>query len=238
MHNINILIAEDEAKIQELLTIAIRNVNPSCHIFTAVSVDEGWRIAQENQIHLFIIDFGLVDSDGADLADKVRGEQKYFGVPIIFETIEEKPLLKYVYKFRPVDYIVKPFTIEDIEKRLIVILRVIQESLKSGKYIEIKKFGKVSNVSFEEIVYVSASANKTLIHTTKKVFKCGENLTSVMDKLDIRFTQCHKGYIVNCFYIANFDRSNEIITLKEFTDTIPIGRAYRNAAHEAFIDVT
>lgn len=227
MENLKVLIAEDSYGTQRLLINAIKNIEPTCEVFTAVSESEAWRIAQDNYMHLFIIDNGLQGAaTGYDLSLKIRNDQKYVYTPIIYETINPRPMLEYAIKFRYVDYIVKPTPIEEIEKKLSIVFKLIKSAPKST--IEVESKTGVEILDYSDILYITTHRKGIKILGRDKILFSHDVMRVVVEKLDFRFAQCHKSFIVNCFYVNKIDLKSDHIFLKEDKVKIPIGRAFRN----------
>lgn len=59
------------------------------------------------------------------------------------------------------------------------------------------------------------------------------SLADIMRKLPDYFIRCHKSYVVNKYFIANYDKSALYITVRTAPKTsIPIGYAY----HKSFVN--
>lgn len=229
------LIAEDRLETQQLIIMAVLRINPMCEIYTAVRESDGWEIAQEHQIHLFILDIELIDSTGFELADRISESQKYFHVPVVFETINPRPLLRHMYKYQYINYIVKPFTMENLLESFIPIFEIIYETLDRITYIEVKDRHMSKRVSFDEVIYISAFINGSIIHTEKHTYSSEESLKSLIEKIDERFIQCHKSYIVNMFCWGEINNSNDTVQLKGINKEIPIGRTFKKDVYYAHI---
>lgn len=226
MLKINILIAEDDIVVQNFLTDVIRKAEPSCNILMAVSENEAWNIAQENSIHLFIIDNGLKDSSGYVLSKRIRKLQKYAYTPIIFETIDPEPIVEYAAEFRYVGYFVKPLSNIEVEKLLKAVFNIINKAPAAS--LEIRSKNGIETVEFYEIIYIAAAYKGTKIFTKQKVLHSHDYLKDILEKLDGRFSQCHKSFIVNYFCIDEFDINMEYVTLSDVKTKIPIGRTFKS----------
>lgn len=117
-----------------------------------------------------------------------------------------------VYAF---DYLIKPFdlnricqTIERIKK-----LRCGEgtsrqwsaaETTKHSK-LAIQGTNKIDFINLSDIILITRSERKTVIHTTRGIMKSNE----LLQKLDVQlchsiFFRCHKGYIINAEMVLEF----------------------------------
>ena len=77
----NILIADDEEDIRNLIKISLEE--NGCTVFTAQNGREAWDILSAHDIHLAILDVMMPVMDGFNLLRKIR---EHSTIPVIFLT--------------------------------------------------------------------------------------------------------------------------------------------------------
>ena len=101
----NIIVVDDDVMMLDYLTTAISTLYPDCHVRTAESAAEAIQLAQAAKPDVILLDFGLPDMDGRELAPQLNalldGQ-----APIIAITAEDYPADEYgdepdeIYCFR------------------------------------------------------------------------------------------------------------------------------------------
>ena len=104
------------------------------------------------------------------------------------------------FEVYPVDYILKPISIERLEKS---IKHIHKKSFKEVEEIpsDIIIFSanrEIITISQQNILFIERSGRKTIIHTITKVIEVYESLDSIEHKLNSQiFTRIHRSYIIN-----------------------------------------
>ena len=115
-----ILIVDDEAKLLEVLSVALENMgyNP----ITAASVEEALAVLREQEVHLVLSDLRLPGLSGRDLLEKVKRFEP--GLPVVIMTAYAalKDAVE-IIKEGAFDYIVKPFDLGSLEATVALALR-------------------------------------------------------------------------------------------------------------------
>ena len=118
MHTV--LIVDDEAKLLEVLSVALENMgyNP----ITAASVEEALAVLREQEVHLVLSDLRLPGLSGRDLLEKVKSLEP--GLPVVIMTAYAalKDAVE-IIKEGAFDYIVKPFDLGTLEATVASALR-------------------------------------------------------------------------------------------------------------------
>jgi two-component system chemotaxis response regulator CheY len=78
-------------------------------------------------IDLILLDWNMPEMNGYEVLEKLKADQRYKNIPVMMVTTEgEKKNIVKAIKAGAVQYVVKPFTIEELTKK-------IQESLGRGR---------------------------------------------------------------------------------------------------------
>ena len=115
----NILVAEDEANIRELIKEHLSNEN--YNVYCACNGHEALEIVKENQIDLGLFDVVMPYLDGFNLLRKIRETSN---MPVIFLTARGEEMDKILgLGLGADDYIVKPFSFSELKARIEAQLR-------------------------------------------------------------------------------------------------------------------
>lgn len=127
-----VLVVDDEPNIVELLQVSLRF--QGFDVVTASGGEEALKIAEEEHPDAFILDVMMPGMDGFELLSKLR-ESGQDG-PVLFLTAKDAVEDKiHGLTIGADDYVVKPFSLEEVITRLRVILRrgkVEEEEESSG----------------------------------------------------------------------------------------------------------
>lgn len=119
----NILIAEDEQDIRNLLKIALEE--EGYYIFSAKDGLEAYKIMLEQEIDLAVMDVMMPKLDGFNLLRKIR---EISNVPVIFLTARGDDMDKVLgLGMGADDYVVKPFNMAEVVARIGAQLRRYSE---------------------------------------------------------------------------------------------------------------
>ena len=115
----DILIVEDEPSIADNITYALSTEGYNAH--WRASGRDGLAVLEAGGIDLVILDVGLPDINGFDLAKEIR---KRFEVPLIFVTARNSEIDRVVgLEIGGDDYVVKPFSPRELTARVRAVLR-------------------------------------------------------------------------------------------------------------------
>jgi DNA-binding response OmpR family regulator len=117
--NKNILIAEDDKDIVDILILYLQNEKHN--IFTAENGEEAYEIFKNNTIHICLFDIMMPKLNGYDLIKKIREESN---VPIIILSAKNQDTDKIIgLNIGADDYITKPFNPLELVARVQATLR-------------------------------------------------------------------------------------------------------------------
>jgi two-component system phosphate regulon response regulator PhoB len=120
--NPTILVVEDEPAIQDLIQINLEM--GGYRVLTHDSAEDAMKHIQVELPDLALLDWMLPGMSGVDLARKLRGDARTKNLPIILLTAkgEEEDKLKGLATGAD-DYMVKPFSLRELEARIKAVLR-------------------------------------------------------------------------------------------------------------------
>lgn len=232
---INILILEDELIQRKILVELIQKVSKEYKIYQSDTVEEGLRIAQENEISLFYVDINLRDASGLNFAQKIRKISKYRLTWIVFITTHIKYMLEAFKEIHCYDYIMKPYETEQIEElteRLLNEKPVNQGNIIfEREYVAFDVSGIILKIFIDEIILVEVRFRTSIIYTkTEKYELRNTSLIKVKEKIkNPNFVQVHRSYLVNLKSIQSIDKTNStwMIQCEKYEERIPIGDKFK-----------
>ncbi|MFD1451793.1 MULTISPECIES: response regulator transcription factor [Oceanobacillus] len=119
MENIQILIADDEKEIRDLLKKYLER--EQYQIDLAIDGDEAFQLFDRKQYHLVILDLMMPKLDGIEVCRRLRAKTN---VPIMMLTAKDQEIDKLLgLGIGADDYITKPFSIHEVVARVKALLR-------------------------------------------------------------------------------------------------------------------
>lgn len=233
-----ILIVEDEELVRERLEQLIINMGKEIKVMLAATKKEAQQITKCMDMDIFIIDIGLPDGDGIELARELK--INYPLNPIIIES-GNGDNANYNRLHDQIEYsafLVKPFLDSQLIDKVNIALSYV-EGLNKSSSITIGRNGYVRIIQMRHIIYIEkikdqrkvaiASINADNDFSIEEYN--GYSLNSVVNMLKNKneLLRCHKSFIVNPKMITELIYSKDAIKLMHTDREIPIGRAYREA---------
>jgi len=111
-----IMVVDDEPDI--LLTIGRMLEMSGYSVIKAESGDDCLKKLNESKPDLVLLDIMMPEMSGWDVAAKIKEESKWNDIPIIFLTAKGDTMSVGMGGLAAVDYIVKPFDIQDLKDRI------------------------------------------------------------------------------------------------------------------------
>lgn len=161
MKSTRILLAEDDVNLGNLLKnyLAAKNYETSLCINGALALDA----FSEEPFHLCIIDIMMPEMDGLTLAKKMR--QINSQVPIIFLTAKsQKEDILEGFRAGADDYIIKPFSMEELLYRIQAILKRTSSSAPSYR----KEKYSIGEYSFDPAKQILTFGEEETVKLTTK----------------------------------------------------------------------
>lgn len=130
-------------------------------------------------------------------------------------------------------FIVKPFHQFTLQSAIDSLLtrKAISPKIDPTKTIRVRgKHGNIIYLNLDFIEYIQGEGNYVTIHYQDKKFVCKASLKKTLEKLDERFVQIQKAFIVNKKYIKRIDMLHSSLYVN--ATQIPIGRFYKKLVVE------
>lgn len=235
-----ILIIEDDFDQRLSLVNSAKRINGDVEIYHTDSIAEAFNISIDKEIKAFFIDIMLIDGSGIELAKKIRGVNRYKFTPMVFIT---GILTKEMEAFRKIhchDYIIKPYTQDDIDRIMESILMDYFGQFKPReKYLNLQFRGIKQRINIGDIVYVESKNRKIFIRTRyEEIWYKHMNLTKFMKELPKFFIQVHQSIAVNPDYIRKYDKGNNQLFFHSIGEYIPVGISFKDRVGEMMNEVS
>lgn len=132
------------------------------------------------------------------------------------------------YEVDATDFIVKPFSYEKFEQKL---LRAVRRLPRSDRpYLILKVEDGSVMVSIDDIKYVEVQGHNVFYHTVREVYRVRGSLKETFKELnDPQFFICNKCYIVNLAYVAAVNGSDVVVDDESIEVSRPKKKALMNA---------
>ncbi|MDE6904562.1 MAG: LytTR family DNA-binding domain-containing protein [Lachnospiraceae bacterium] len=202
----NIAVVDDEKVIRQHICSLIKKQSPGCRLMSFASGEE---LVQSNiRFDIIFLDIRMEGLNGIETAKNLKEKQK--DILLIFITGMKEYVFDALdlYAFQ---YLLKPL---DEKKFGEVLERALAEA---GKRKERKiLFVKAKNLTLDQsdILYIESRGKKVGIHTVRaeediEIYAVMEELSA---QLGEEFYRCHRGYIVNLAYIAEYGKDSITLT--------------------------
>ncbi len=174
---------------------------------------------------IFFLDIQMPKQDGLMLAKKLR-EDENRGAIIFVTALKER--VYEAFEVEAFDYIRKPIDDSRLHKTLDRAVRKIRENAS----LFIRTMGGSQSVHLADIHYCEVINRKIYLHTKSGVIDYYAKLDDVEKQLDYRFFRCHRSYLVNLDYLAEY-AGGEIRLASG--DRIPVSRLRHPVFMEALM---
>lgn len=209
-----ILILDDEKlslmRLRRLLTEAGSHI-----IISADSSTEAISLLEKYpDIEVAFIDIKMPDMSGLEFAYKLLTKNE--NLFVVFQTAYEEYALE-AFKVGAIDYLVKPYTIDDI-KRVLNRIDKFRESKGESKFMVKTLQGDYKIISKQDIFYIKAELKESIIRTQNEYIYYPLAISKFEEKLkNLDFFRVHKSYLINISKIAKITRIHQSKLLFKFS---------------------
>lgn len=100
------------------------------------------------------------------------------------------------------------------------------------QYISLASKGVISRIDVDNILYIESNLRNIIIHTNDRVMIFPGKIEGIKEKLDGRFIQCHKSFLVNMTYIAELSCESAMLSNGE---SVPVSNRRFKETKDGFI---
>ena len=231
----NIIIIDDEQQVRQALKKMLSQFGQEIQVLgEADNVQNGISLIKKYQPNLVFLDIELTDGTGFDLLKKI--EDRTFQV--VFITAYHEYAIDAI-KFSALDYILKPFDPEEIEKaidkasqameneRLQIKLKAFFDNVESiskeVKKIVLNTSESVHLVNIQDIVRCQSDGNYSRFYLNSGKMLVVSKTLKHFDELltPYGFFRVHQSHLVNLNYMDHLNKEKDTLLMKD-QSTVPV----------------
>ena len=244
MTKLRTILVDDEPDCVNLLKFELQQHCPQIEIVGTFSSST----KALNEIDLLYPDLVFLDIEipvmnGFELLEKLMP----INFNIIFVTAYNQFAIK-AFRFSALDYLVKPFDINDLVEAVAKAekqqqpsttqLEKLQREIKGAAITKIAIPGQngVTFIEINDIVFAEASSNYTkLVLLNKQQHIISKTLKDVQDVLEQQhFLRIHRQYIINLNHVKQFFRGDNMYVVMDNGENIPVARSQKDKLVERY----
>ncbi|MEM8892321.1 MAG: response regulator transcription factor [Bacteroidota bacterium] len=224
MKTVKCLIVDDEPIAREIMVSHLEKVPNWVVESTCMNAEEAYEVLLKVDIDVIFLDIEMPEISGVEFLQSLKKPPL-----VIFTTAYSEYALK-GYELNVVDYLLKPIAFQrffqTIEKANLMLEALNKEKLApSPQYMFVKHGGKLKKIKFEDIMYVKAEQEYSLIMLGDTKVLASKHLKLLSKELpEQEFTRIHRSYILSHHKIASI--SGNQVQLEDGTE-LPIGSKYK-----------
>jgi two-component system LytT family response regulator len=244
MKKITAILVEDNSLALEMLTKDISKNHKEIEVIgTATAVVEAAKLLRKNLPDILFLDVMLGDGTGFDILEIFPN----LNSKIIFITASDTHAIK-AFKFAAIDYILKPYSNEDlanaIEKankqlqpalgQLNVLKEVITRPNNELEKISLHTLDKIIITNIRDIIRCKSDNNYTTFYfKNKEKLLVSKTLKFYADLLkEVGFLRVHQSHLINTKYIKEFIKSDGGYLILTDNCNVPVSVRKRNEVLE------
>jgi DNA-binding LytR/AlgR family response regulator len=219
------IMIEDDIVEQKVLELNLSHLPNVELVQTFSKPSEALPMIHSRTIDLMFVDVELPEMTGLELIKSLENP-----LPAILTTVHVDFAIN-AFEIGVIDYLVKPYTVERLQKAVSRAIEVVLTNQSKNKsYFFLKAGRELIKFYVGDIIYIEAYGSFTKVHTLQKVFTMSEPISVLQEKMtEGAFLRVHKSYLVSKIYITGI--SARFILLDNLK--IPLGSYYRESVEEA-----
>ncbi len=253
---IRTIIVDDEKPARQELSFILSKIKSIKIVGTCTSAEEALKLAQKEQFDVAFLDIHMPGMNGIDLAFKLQEISEHTTL-IVFVTAYDEYAVS-AFETNAIDYILKPFDEERLQKTLQKITRLFEnkhsvhenknESGESELFnlsniikdkLVAEKSGKVVLIDMNSIIYISTEEGMTYIKTQDAQYLTRYNLTQLEKRLTpLSFFRTHRSFLVNFNHVVEiipFFNGTYMLLMNDKEHTkIPVSRIQTKKLRQIF----
>lgn len=186
-------------------------------------------LAQGNDIDILFLDIGLYHMTGIEVAEYIRNHLENRKMQIVYISKQKSYALE-LFKTQPLDFLVKPITVIQIEEVLDVGIKILNKIDNKFEYHSGRDY---YYVHYDEIIYFVSEGRRVKIVTHKGEKQFYGKLKEIINSLPGNFICIHKSYIINKMYVVKY--SSQCVEMVR-NIKLPISKVHRKNVRENLMD--
>lgn len=234
MNKFTSFVVDDIPEALELLSNDIKEHHPEIEVIgKASSVVEASKLLLKRKPDILFLDIMLGDGTGFDILEIVPGLKS----KVIFVTASDEFAIK-AFKFAAIDYILKPYTLEDLDsaihkaklqiqpksEQLSVLKQLVTQPDIKPQRLSLHTSDKIIIVDIKNIIRCKSDNNYTTFYLRdKSKILVSKTLKYYSDILkEVNFLRVHQSHLINKTYIKEFIKSDGGYLILNDSSNIPV----------------
>lgn len=181
---------------------------------------------QPSSFHLLLLDIGLSQENGMELAARLR--EMGVGCSVIYITSHEEYMPR-SFATRPLDYLLKPVDEEKLGKAIDWDLRKNYRP----EQLMLPVNGGWRVVAVRDVLYAEATSHKSAVHLAQETIYVNQTFRDLLKRLPGgSFCRCHNSIAVNLGHVHK--RTSRGLQLDTGTE-LPVSRTYQKEVVRQFV---
>lgn len=196
----NIAICDDERKINEQIKEWLLELKPNCRVETFLSGEAF--LCSPVLFDIVFLDIQMERMNGIETA---RAWRKKNGDGILIFVTALKEYVFEAFDVSAFHYLLKPLKKERMAD---IFHRAVKEAERKkeqgGRQLLVRTRKRNTTIKLKDIYYIESQGRKVEIHTVKETMEMYATMNEMERELGQGFYRCHRGYLVNMAYIAEY----------------------------------
>ena len=202
-----ILVVEDDVHAANRIKNILNEIMSDTSILVAATGSVAQEYLANSIVDTVFIDKCLPDIDGFELALKIRSDEKYYALPIVFVTGEDSNSIEAHAKYNHFAYITKPYSkrefIDTVEKLLLGLKNekefTIREHEEKQRVVVLNTKDSIEIIRISDILFAETEHHAISIYTNNNCYQGIQmNIDELVDYVNIKsFVRCHRSFAVN-----------------------------------------
>jgi two-component system, LytTR family, response regulator len=212
------IIIDDEKKGREILHTLIQQYCEEVEVLgSAENSEKAYELIIKNKPDVIFLDIEMPDGDGFSLLER------FDDIPfqVIFTTAYDQYAIKAI-KYHALDYLLKPFAIEDLQSALSNVRKFAQSDIIKNRYIDflaahrLTFSGRVALPIKDGVIYlmicdiirIESDGSYSTFYTNDGQYMVSKNLKEYEDLMPSEFFRVHKSHLINIKKVKKYLRTD------------------------------
>ena len=220
---------EDRGNLARMVERFGRSRGVEVGVETAASGGAVRALWQPRRWDVAFLDIYMPEQSGVEVARWLRERDRECALIFSTTSVDHGPV---GYDLGVVDYLVKPFTQEDVDSALDWVSHLRAKDLR---VLTVQVSWEKREIRLRDIQYIEIQGKVAHIHTTSGLVTTRRGMDALAEELagDTRFFRCHRSYLVNLAFVESIQGRDFVMDSGE---RVPIGAANLTAAKWALVE--
>ncbi len=173
-------------------------------------------LKEDRSIKVAFLDIKMPHLNGLEFAYNILSERE--DLFIVFQTAYEEYALS-AFKAGAIDYLLKPYDIEDVQRVMKRIEKFQQREKNKVKFLARLPTGEYKLIKVEDIFYVKAELKESLLRVRDSYLYYPLSISKIEEKLkNSDFFRVHRSYLINLTKVSSIERTHHSKLIFKFKD--------------------